>query len=203
MATWVVYDVTAAAATLPPSLAAAFDAWLTAEDRMTRLALVVTGVVEDFRKATLADADAAGSLDAAQIPLSCLRHANAIAWYILAFELGSDTDAYRAAWQDAEIYLRRLYMDSKTAASTAGAAGTPRYSGSRSTAARVATGLAGPADSALTVTKGTATETEQMLIARLDGMAKRAASLGVIGEVFDADALRARANDLASTVASV
>ena len=49
MADWVIYDVWAAAATLPPSLATAYAAWLDAATRAQRLALLVSGVVADFR----------------------------------------------------------------------------------------------------------------------------------------------------------
>ena len=108
MADWVIYDAGAAAATLPPSLAAAYAAWLSPEVRAQRLVLLVSGVVADFRKAVAADADATGKLDAASVPLSCLRHVSAVTWYMLANEMGADAEGFRSAWLDSEIYLRRL-----------------------------------------------------------------------------------------------
>lgn len=71
MADWVVYDAGAAAETLPPSLATAYAAWLTAEVRAQRLGLIVSGVVADFRKAVAADADATGKLDSDSVPVAC------------------------------------------------------------------------------------------------------------------------------------
>ena len=114
MADWVIYDAGAAAETLPPSLATAYAAWLDAATRAQRLALLVSGVVADFRKAVAADADATGKLDAASVPLSCLRHVSAVTWYMLANEMGSDAEDFRSAWLDSEIYLRRLFVDNGT-----------------------------------------------------------------------------------------
>ena len=127
MAGWVVYDAGAAAVTLPPSLSTAYGTWLTAEVRAQRLGLIVSGVVADFRKAVAADADAAGKLDEDSVPEACLRHAAAVAWYTLAQEMGADPEPYRPAWQDSEIYLRRLYQDLEAGGTASGAAGTPRY----------------------------------------------------------------------------
>ena len=143
MADWVIYDTGAAAATLPPSLAAAYAAWLDAETRAQRLALLVSGVVADFRKAVAADADATGKLDAASVLDSCLRHASAVTWYMLANEMGAEAEAYRPAWLNAEIYLRRLYDDLEPGG---GAAGTPRYG-----AAGAHSGTGGLAPAAITV----------------------------------------------------
>ena len=127
MADWVVYDTGAAAATLPPSLSTAYAAWLTAEVRAQRLGLIVSGVVADFRKAVAADADATGKLDADSVPVACLRHVAAVVWYTLAQEMGSDPEPYRSAWQDSEIYLRRLYQDLESGGGASGATGTPLY----------------------------------------------------------------------------
>jgi hypothetical protein len=127
MADWVVYDTGAAAETLPPSLSTAYGAWLTAEVRAQRLGLIVSGVVADFRKAVAADADATGKLDADSVPVACLRHAAAVVWYTLAQEMGADPEPYRSAWQDSEIYLRRLYQDLEAGGGASGATGTPLY----------------------------------------------------------------------------
>ena len=127
MADWVVYDTGAAAETLPPSLSTAYAAWLTAEVRAQRLGLIVSGVVADFRKAVAADSDATGKLDADSVPVACLRHVAAVVWYTLAQELGADPEPYRSAWQDSEIYLRRLYQDLESGGGASGATGTPRY----------------------------------------------------------------------------
>ena len=127
MADWVVYDTGAAAETLPPSLATAYAAWLTAELRAERLGLIASGVVADFRKAVAADADATGKLDGDSVPVACLRHVASVVWYTLAQEMGSDTEPYRSAWQDSEIYLRRLYQDLESGGTVSGATGTPRY----------------------------------------------------------------------------
>ena len=126
MADWVIYDAGAAAATLPPSLATAYAAWLDAATRAQRLALLVSGVVADFRKAVAADADATGKLDAASVPLSCLRHVSAVTWYMLANEMGADAEGFRSAWLDSYIYRRRLYPD-RADGGAAGATATPRY----------------------------------------------------------------------------
>jgi len=128
MADWVVYDTGAAAETLPPLLAAAYAAWLTAEVRAQRLGLIVSGVVADFRKAVAADADATGKLDADSVPAACLRHVAAVVWYTLAQEMGADPEPYRPGWQDSEIYLRRLYQDLESGGGASGATGTPLYS---------------------------------------------------------------------------
>ena len=127
MADWVVYDAGAAAATLPPSLATAYAAWLTAEVRAERLGLLVSGVVSDFRKAVAADADATGKLNADSVPVSCLRHAANVVWYTLAQEMGVDPEPYRTGWQDSEIYLRRLYQDLQAGGTAVGSTGTPLY----------------------------------------------------------------------------
>ena len=127
MADWVVYDAGAAAETLPPSRSTLYAAWLTAEVRAQRLGLVVSGVVADFRKAVAAEADATGKLDADSVPVACLRHVAAVAWYTLAQEMGADPEPYRSAWQDSEIYLRRLYQDLDSGGGASGATGTPRY----------------------------------------------------------------------------
>ena len=127
MADWVVYDTGAAAETLPPLLAAAYAAWLDAATRAQRLALLVSGVVADFRKAVAADADAVGKEDADSIPVSCLRQVSAVVWYTLALEMGEDATVYRSAWLDSEIYLRRLYQDLADGGGASGATGTPRY----------------------------------------------------------------------------
>ena len=126
MADWVIYDAGAAAATLPPPLATAYAAWLSPEVRAQRLALLVSGVVADFRKAVAADADATGRLDAASVPLSCLRHVSAVTWYMLANEMGADAEGFRSAWLDSEIYLRRLYQELSDGGAD-GATATPRY----------------------------------------------------------------------------
>ncbi len=139
MADWVIYEVGAAAATLPPLLATAYAAWLDAATRAQRLALLVSGVVADFRKAVAADADATGKLDAASVPLSCLRHVSAVTWYMLANEMGADAEGFRSAWLDSEIYLRRLYQDLADGGAD-GATATPRYTpGSQSTGGGSAT----------------------------------------------------------------
>ena len=127
MADWVVYDTGAAAATLPPSLSAAYAAWLTAEVRAQRLGLIVSGVVADFRKAVEADADPVGKEDSASVPVSCLRQVSAVVWYTLALEMGEDATVYRSAWLDSEIYLRRLYQDLESGGTASGATGTPLY----------------------------------------------------------------------------
>jgi len=127
MADWVVYDTGAAAVTLPPPLATAYGAWLTAEVRAQRLGLIVSGVVADFRKAVAADADPVGKENAASVPVSCLRQVSAVVWYTLALEMGEDATVYRSAWLDSEIYLRRLYQDLEAGGAASGATGTPRY----------------------------------------------------------------------------
>jgi hypothetical protein len=127
MADWVVYDTGAAVETLPPSLATAYAAWLTVELRAQRLGLIASGVVQDFRKSVAADSDANGKLDEDSVPMACLRHVTAVAWYTLAQEMGADPEPYRSAWQDSEIYLRRLYQDLKAGGTVSGATGTPRY----------------------------------------------------------------------------
>ena len=127
MADWVVYDTGAAAATLPPPLATAYAAWLTAEVRAQRLGLIVSGVVADFRKAVAADADPVGKENADSVPVSCLRQVSAVVWYTLALEMGEDATVYRSAWLDSEIYLRRLYQDLEAGGTASGATGTPRY----------------------------------------------------------------------------
>ena len=127
MADWVIYDTGAAVETLPPGLAAAYAVWLADDARERRLGLIVSGVVADFRRAVAADADAAGKLDADSVPVACLRHVAAVAWYTLAQEMGADPELYRPAWQDSEIYLRRLYQDVGVGGAVGGAAGTPRY----------------------------------------------------------------------------
>jgi hypothetical protein len=146
MADWVVYDAGAAAETLPPPLAAAYAAWLDAEVRAERLGLVAAGVVADFRRAVAADADATGKLDEDSVPVSCLRHVAAVVWYALAQEMGADPEPYRPAWQDSEIYLRRLYQDLKAGGGASGATGTPRYG-----PGRVSYGGGGAADAFLRV----------------------------------------------------
>jgi hypothetical protein len=127
MADWVIYDTGAAAATLPPSLATAYAAWLDAATRAQRLALLVSGVVADFRKAVAADADPVGGENAASVPVSCLRQVSAVVWYTLALEMGEGASVYRSAWLDSEIYLRRLYQDLESGGAASGATGTPRY----------------------------------------------------------------------------
>ncbi len=127
MSDWAIYDTGAAAETLPPSLSTAYASWLTAEVRAQRLGLIVSGVVADFRKAVAADADETGKLNTHSVPLACLRHVAAVAWYTLAQELGADPEPYRSAWQDSEIYLRRLYQDLESGGGASGATGTPRY----------------------------------------------------------------------------
>ena len=127
MADWVVYGAGAAAETLPPSLAAAYAVWLSEEVRAERLGLIVSGVVADFRRAVAADADATGKLDPDSVPVACLRHAAAVVWYTLAQEMGADPEPYRPAWQDSEIYLRRLYQDLEAGGGASGATGTPLY----------------------------------------------------------------------------
>ena len=128
MANWYKYDAESAAGTLPPSLATAYAAWLTAEVRLARLGVIASGVVSDFRTSVAADADTLGSTDPALVPASCVRHVAAVTWYTLAQEMGADPEAYRSAWQDSEIYLRQLYADLRQNGGTAsGASGTPRY----------------------------------------------------------------------------
>jgi len=127
MADWVVYDTGAAAATLPPPLSAAYEVWLSEEVRAQRLGLIVSGVVADFRQAVAADADPVGGESAASVPVSCLRQVSAVVWYTLALEMGEDATAYRSAWLDSEIYLRRLYQDLEAGGTASGATGTPRY----------------------------------------------------------------------------
>jgi hypothetical protein len=133
MADWVVYDIAAAEETLPPSLSTAYNVWLMPDVRAERLGLIVKGAVADFRKAVAADADIVGKENSDRLPISCLRHASAVVWYVLAFEIGEDPEPYRSAWQDSEIYLRRLYQDLKAGGAVNGAMGTPLYaSGSAS-----------------------------------------------------------------------
>ena len=140
MADWVIYDAGAAAATLPPPLATAYAAWLTAEVRAQRLGLIVSGVVADFRKAVAADADPVGSENADSVPVSCLRQVSAVVWYTLALEMGEDATVYRSAWLDSEIYLRRLYQDLESGGTASGATGTPLYApGSQSSGGGSAT----------------------------------------------------------------
>ncbi|MEI7901863.1 MAG: hypothetical protein WCK89_16535 [bacterium] len=132
LAGWRVYDGDCAAATLPPELADAYGSWLTAEARLVRIGVIASGIVADFRDATLADADETGSTNPQSVPASCLRHVAAVLWNSLAGECGMDTAEYRAGWQDAEIYLRRLYQDLKAGGAASGAAGTPAYSAAAS-----------------------------------------------------------------------
>ena len=127
MADWVLYDAGAAAETLPPPLAEAYDAWLTEEVRAERLGLIVSGVVADFRKAVAADADPLGGGNADSVPVSCLRQVSAVVWYTLALEAGADAETYRSAWLDSEIYLRRLYQELAAGGTVGGATGTPLY----------------------------------------------------------------------------
>jgi hypothetical protein len=143
MADWVVYDTGAAAETLPPSLATAYAAWLTAEVRAQRLGLIVSGVVADFRKAVAAEADATGKLDEDSVPVACLRHVAAVVWYTLAQEMGVDPEPYRSAWQDSEIYLRRLYQDLESGGGAGGATGTPLYSPGSAVGRASVSGLSG------------------------------------------------------------
>ena len=147
MADWVVYDAAAAAETLPPALSTAYAAWLDADVRLQRLGLIAAGVVSDFRKAVAADADAAGKLDADSVPVSCLRHAANVVWYTLAQEMGADPEPYRTAWQDSEIYLRRLYQDLEAGGGASGATGTPMYAPGETSAG----GAAGAASGILRV----------------------------------------------------
>ena len=207
MASWVVYDVTAAAATLPPSLLAAYDAWLdTAEAREARLGAIASGVVADFRVAVAADADATGVLDEDTIPAYCLRHVQAMSWYYLAMECGFDPTDLQAGWQDGEVYLRSLYVTLRQGGATgaaSSAAGTPRYSGSPSSLSRRASGFAGPADVGLPVTTGVMSDAELALRARLDAFAANALALAALGEGCSVEDMRARLNDLLTKMGGV
>jgi hypothetical protein len=123
----------------------------------------------------------------------------------LAFEMGEDQTVYQTAWQDAEIYLRRLYMESKAGslATASGATGTSRYSGSPASLIRRAGGFAGPADSGLAVTTGAMTDAELVLRARLDALAANAAALAALGEDCTVEEMRARVNELMTKMAGI
>lgn len=134
---WVYVDVETVAVNLPAGLQDAYDAWLAAEERLSRLGFVVDGVVQDFRKAVNAAAHAVGATDAALIPLPCFRHAQMMIWYFLGVDCGyASVDDLRQGWQDSEVYLRSLYSalrmgDNRFADNTTAGSGLPRYDNSR------------------------------------------------------------------------
>ena len=143
MADWVTPDVYTF---MPPALSAAF-LLLPQASREAELDLIVAGAVSDFRAATLAGSDSAGSLDSGTVPVACLRHVAAIAWYTLAGEIGVDQTNLRPAWQDAEIYLRQIMRDLATAgAAVSGASGTPLYSAGRGASSPFSSGSSAAAD---------------------------------------------------------
>ena len=129
---WVYVTYAAVSQNLPAPLQTAFDAWLTELERLERLELIVTGVVDDFRNAVAAEGHPAGSLSEFLVPLGVLRHVLAAIRYGLAVEMGyAGASGYQGGWQESEVYLRRLLIDLRLGqnrfAVTAG--GTPRYAG--------------------------------------------------------------------------
>ncbi len=68
------FNVTAAAATLPPSLKSAWLAWQPVEGREARLGRLTAGIAADFRAATGVDADPDFAEKPSAVPLRCVRH---------------------------------------------------------------------------------------------------------------------------------
>ena len=128
---WVYFKASVVAGNLPAGLQAAYDAWLTYGERFARLSLLVSGVSQDFRKAVDAETHSVGGTDVTLLPLPCQRHAQLMVWYFLGLDAGyADVADLRTGWQDAEVYLRSLYMATKQGANrfAENGGGTPRYS---------------------------------------------------------------------------
>ncbi len=123
------FNVTAAAATLPPSLKAAYLAWQPAEGREARLGRIAAGVAADFRAASGVAADPEFAEKPAAVPVRCVRHCEAVLWHTLALECGAEAEPYRPGWQDSEVWLRQLYVTLRQGGAAAGEPGTPRYDG--------------------------------------------------------------------------
>lgn len=134
---WVHVTPEAVAASLPATLKAAYESWMTAGERLEALALIVESVTGDFRSAVAAASHPVGRLADDLVPLAILRHVLAGVHCWLAGDTGlAPADVYRVAGERSEMYLRRLLIDLRSGnnrfAETGG--GTPRYSGKRAAA---------------------------------------------------------------------
>lgn len=121
------FNVTAAAATLPPALKAAYLAWQPVEGREARLGRLTAGIAADFRAASGVADDPDLAEKPSAVPLRCVRHCEAVLWHTLALECGAESEPYRPGWQDSEVWLRQLYVTLRQGGGAAGEPGTPRY----------------------------------------------------------------------------
>ena len=107
---WVVLDETRARSDMPTDLAPLYDAWLVENPaKAGRLAVIVAGVVAEFRDAIATNA--ANRLDprTEALPESCIRSAEVLVFGSLQNEMGrklSGDDAQ--AMTRAEILLRQI-----------------------------------------------------------------------------------------------
>ena len=60
-----------------------------------------------------------------------------------ANSISGDPEPYRVAWQDSEIYLRRLYQDLVSGGGVGGAVGTPLYAPGQAGVRASGAGLSG------------------------------------------------------------
>ena len=128
---WVYFDVDVVAVNLPGGLQAAYDDWLTADERIGRLTQLLNGILQDFRGAVDAASHAVGGADATLLPMPCQRHALMTVWYFLGLDVGyGEARELRQGWQDSEVYLRSLLSDLRKGVNRFGdgGGGTPRYS---------------------------------------------------------------------------
>ena len=121
------FTLSAAAATLPPTILNAYLAWKPVGGREARLGRIAAGVAADFRAATGVEADPEYEETPAAIPVRCVRHCEAVLWYTLAQECGAEAEPYRTGWQNAEMWLRQSYVTVRTLGDASGACGMPRY----------------------------------------------------------------------------
>jgi len=121
------FNVTAAAATLPPSLKAAYLAWQPVGGREARLGRLTAGIAADFRAAAGVADDPDLAEKPSAVPLRCVRHCEAVLWHTLALECGAESEPYRPGWQDSEVWLRQLYVTLRQSGGAPGEPGTPSY----------------------------------------------------------------------------
>lgn len=123
------FNASTAAATLPPTLKAAYLAWQPKEGRESRLGRLTAGIAADFQAAAGIASNPIVVEKPAAVPVRSVRHCEAVLWYTLALECGVAAEQYRPGWQDAEVWLRQLYVTLRQGAGANGEPGTPRYDG--------------------------------------------------------------------------
>ena len=129
MAEWIELGEGYVLGAMPSDVGAAYASWIAAKpEKAGRLAVIVGQVLADFRTGLSANPNVVMDADETKLEVRCVPHALATVVYHLMMEMGLSINmSGMTAFNNAQVYLRRLYTSDEVLAGAVSA--SPSYRG--------------------------------------------------------------------------